>query len=736
MARARALFVALVVALAFPLGAACSSTLPMTGADTTPPRYLPRAARPIEVGAARADITPPPGASTFGHAPDSRVSQGYWSRLYCRAFVFVPAGDTPLAMVSCDLGAISTLLQRSVAALVRPLGIHPSRVLLSATHTHAGPAHFFDGSSYGGSMSTRMPGFDPAMLRFLATRIADAINEAHQRRAPAALGWGRAYVFHLTHNRSLGPFRANQPLFDLPGAEIAAADPNLTDEERAIDPVLRVLRIDEVDPADPSRARGPIGAIGFFAMHPTVLSSQNRLFGADVDGVVSRALEREMRRDSGDPTRDPLFALVNTNEGDISPNWIAGTIDEANQLGSRLAAHAHGAYERAGESRDPSPIIDARYAEPRLPGARLGDGTRLCDRPELGASTVGGATDHPTSFAFIDDVRPGNVDLTRRDCHAPRRKFAGLVQDVLVPHGSLPDRAPIALVQLGSTAVAFLPAEATITAGGRIAASVLATMKHAPDAPTDAVIAGLANGYIQYVATEEEYQLQHYEGASTLYGPRTQAFFTEWFARLAQAMLPQRAGSPVAPSAEPIGVLEPFGYKTGPHRKRLADGSGEPDLLALGQTRGPYALCELRGVGDAPPAYCFVWHDGAPGIVPLTSGPWVELLDARTGAPVRPCGAPLFARETGGRCDPQATIDDRGLAFRTMAHRKDGDAWIWSTLFSPPRGDYRELAERRMSVRLRVRGDRMAHHVLSAPFGPDHRPPACSAYFARMCGVR
>lgn len=34
------------------------------------------------------------------------------------------------------------------------------------------------------------------------------------------------------------------------------------------------------------------------------------------------------------------------------------------------------------------------------------------------------------------------------------------------------------------------------------------------------VIGGLANTYSHYVTTPEEYAVQRYEGASTLYGPR------------------------------------------------------------------------------------------------------------------------------------------------------------------------------------------------------------------------
>ena len=70
---------------------------------------------PLHAGAFRVDITPPPGPSTFGHGPDALGAQGYWSRLYCRVFLFVTAPEDRVALVVCDLHSISTILHRSVA---------------------------------------------------------------------------------------------------------------------------------------------------------------------------------------------------------------------------------------------------------------------------------------------------------------------------------------------------------------------------------------------------------------------------------------------------------------------------------------------------------------------------------------------------------------------------------------------------------------------------------------------
>ena len=75
---------------AIALSSCFQRTLP---ASHPPLRPLPARAGPLEVGAARVDITPPPGLSLFGHGPESGVAVGYWMRLYCRAIYIRSAQD-------------------------------------------------------------------------------------------------------------------------------------------------------------------------------------------------------------------------------------------------------------------------------------------------------------------------------------------------------------------------------------------------------------------------------------------------------------------------------------------------------------------------------------------------------------------------------------------------------------------------------------------------------------------
>ena len=51
------------------------------------------------------------------------------------------------------------------------------------------------------------------------------------------------------------------------------------------------------------------------------------------------------------------------------------------------------------------------------------------------------------------------------------------------------------------------------------------------------VIAGLSNVYAHYITTYEEYQMQKYEGASTIFGPHTLNAYLDQYAYLTERLL-------------------------------------------------------------------------------------------------------------------------------------------------------------------------------------------------------
>lgn len=94
------------------------------------------------------------------------------------------------------------------------------------------------------------------------------------------------------------------------------------------------------------------------------------------------------------------------------------------------------------------------------------------------------------------------------------------------------------------------------------------------------ILAGLSNIYTSYVATPEEYEMQRYEAASTIYGPHTLTIYLSQFEKLMQAMnqnetlvpgpLPEKLDDKV------ISLQPTVFYDTSPLGKRFGDVSKQP----------------------------------------------------------------------------------------------------------------------------------------------------------------
>jgi neutral ceramidase len=691
--------------------AGCSSHTYLPAPVTSAPTFAVDPAA-FGAGAARADITPPPGVSTFGHGPDARVTNGIWTRLYCRAFV-IKQGAAALAIVPCDLPAVSAILQRTVAAELahRNVPIPAPRLMISATHTHAGPAHYFDGEAYSGLGTSQLPGYDEAMTRFLATRIAGAVADAYASAAqmPAEIRWSRRMVYRLTRNRDIAAFVRNSQAPWAPDCEDRS-------ELCAIDPELSVL---ELRAAPGAKHPGcPLGALTFFAMHPTVLPNTNQLLGADAFGVASRALEEKLRKAAnkipGCPV-DPLAGIVNTNEGDISSRFVSASVEEAISIGSALAGEAASAISESNERMvpfDPKPALAARYLEVDLRSNSFGlSGKATCDAPEQGIFGALGATDHPTFLAALrGDADPR--DPSRSDCQAPKRAFFAPVKGQASGPHAFPTILPFAVARIGEEAITFVPAELTIAAGHRVNEAVVSRLQPPDRQKIHAIVAGLSNAYIQYVATPEEYDVQGYEGTSTLFGPQTAPLMASIAGALAARLYDDQVTLPAL-----IDEARGQEYFLGPERERLPSGVDDPTLDALASERRAEGLCSIPGA--RPAAVCFLWTDGAPGVVPTTNPRWVALVGVRRGEEI-------------------VLLDDRGVEFRTRVHGPVGDAWLWTTMVRPYRLTPPTLIDWSTldgwdSLTLRV-DIGTSYEIKSAAFGPRALPPPCSSGVQRLCG--
>jgi Neutral/alkaline non-lysosomal ceramidase, N-terminal len=150
----------------------------------------------------------------------------------------------------------------------------------------------------------------------------------------------------------------------------------------------------------------------------------------------------------------------------------------------------------------------------------------------------------PTSYVAGQGVKPIVFPVGITELRKHRGANTAIVDAPLVPHV-----VPLQVAAIGSLVLAIVPSEFTTVAGRRLKAKVKSVMGMAA---SHVGLVGYANDYAFYVTTPEEYDKQHYEGASTLYGPNTLAAYLQEMGKLATALKSGTAvtvGGPVAPPA-------------------------------------------------------------------------------------------------------------------------------------------------------------------------------------------
>lgn len=153
---------------------------------------LLRAAPPeLQAGAFAQDVTPEKfPVSVNGNFAD-RKATGAHDPLHARCLV-LDDGTTKLALVVVDSCMIPRpILDKAKALAEKATGIPAANVLISATHTHTAPA-------VAGVFQSDP---DADYVKLLPKKIAEGIEKAHKRLAPAKLAWGVAEEPNQVFNR-------------------------------------------------------------------------------------------------------------------------------------------------------------------------------------------------------------------------------------------------------------------------------------------------------------------------------------------------------------------------------------------------------------------------------------------------------------------------------------------------------------------------------------------------------
>jgi len=181
----------------------------------------------------------------------------------------------------------------------------------------------------------------------------------------------------------------------------------------------------------------------------------------------------------------------------------------------------------------------------------------------LGDSFAAGTTDGPGDFDFTQGTNSSSTNpywnfiaefiadapQDQVDCHYPKPilLYTGGAD---YPGPWTPAILPLQIFQIGQLFLVGVPGEFTTMSGRRLRNTVKEVLieNGAADNNSYVVIAGLSNAYSHYIATPEEYEVQRYEAASTLYGPNTLPAYQQLYSELATALA---KGTPYPPGPTP-----------------------------------------------------------------------------------------------------------------------------------------------------------------------------------------
>lgn len=211
--------------------------------------------------------------------------------------------------------------------------------------------------------------------------------------------------------------------------------------------------------------------------------------------------------------------------------------------------------------------------------------------PAMGYSFAAGTTDGPGAFDFrqgtITDnplwnaVRDFLAPPTEEDveCQAPKPILLATGR-VKLPYAWQPTIVPTELLQIGDVIIVALPGEFTTMSGRRIRNAVRNAVLQSGGTDVHVILAGLSNIYTSYVTTPEEYEMQRYEAASTIFGPHTLTIYTDQFERLAYSMTRNETvdpgPTPITLDDKVVSLMPPVFYDGAPFGKRFGDVVRQP----------------------------------------------------------------------------------------------------------------------------------------------------------------
>lgn len=553
------------------------------------------------IGAGIADVTGPVAeVNMMGYAKMSQDASGIHFRLRSRAFIFEDQMTKKrVAYVSIDAGmidqAITTEVVRKLKEKFNDLYTEQN-VLLSGTHTHSGPGGFLQYLLY----TITAQGFNHQTFNAMVEGIVRSIERAHHSMKKGRIFYNEGPLLDASINRSPSAYLNNT-------VEERDLYQNTTDKNMYL---LKLVDLDNnpigsitwfaVHPTSMNNTnklvsgdnKGWASNLMEKKFNPGKLSGQGPVvcaFGSSNLGDVSPNIKGPHCIDTGLPCDFYNSTCGGKNKGCIAFGPGVDMFDSTRIIAERQYNKAMELFESA-KIKITGPIDFAhQYIDMTNQQITRKDGTtvKTCN-PAMGYSFAAGTIDGPGEFDFTQGTTTPNKfwNLVRDflskpskemiECHSPKPILLATGQ-LNFPYQWQPHIVPTQLFRIGNLYLAGVPGEFTTMSGRRLRhaiRSVVTEQKEAVDAENQTLrsnyiknvlngdnnlnsdvfvlLSGLSNCYSSYISTFEEYQIQRYEGASTIFGPHTQAAYSQQFVKLANAI---KNGEKLDTSLEPPNLL-------------------------------------------------------------------------------------------------------------------------------------------------------------------------------------
>jgi len=425
----------------------------------------------LKIGVAEVDITPPTSVPLLAHFEGMILARGTHDKLFCKAMV-IDDGENTAAILTNDLVSVDKDFVVSTRSVIEEqTGIDSKNIMITASHTHTAPSTPTKSFSLG-----EIPIFQASKLM----RKVEPYLKVWEETEPYYIRKMASAAVIAFENRGKARIGASKG-----SLEKGTICTNRRDPNGPMDPDVGVIRVDDL--------KGDLkAALINYSCHPTVNDPRETLLSGDFPAYAMRVIER---------VREGSIAMfTNGAEGNISTRWVRReqTFKEAERLGNILGGEALKVLEQIETKH--SIKLRVASAVTRLPYKEL-----------------------PSLEEALEATKKANQNLEKLKksgaSHGALRRAITNLQGAeivlgIVRAGGFKEKereVEIQVIAFDDTALVGIPGELFVQWGLKI--KMKSKFKNT-------FIIGLANDFITYVLTPEDYRQELYETYVSPWAPR------------------------------------------------------------------------------------------------------------------------------------------------------------------------------------------------------------------------